>query len=272
VDDVTFTPGPPYTSVGLRSLGDEPWLVADEHRAAELAEKRRLWAERPDEVFAALPGTEAAGAEVLDAVVTWLRANDLDGPGTPDPPEHPLGRAGLLVQEDLCVLVARDGTWHLDAASLHFPSHWRLADKLGHPLTHLHTPVAHYREEVAAKVETVHDRLRPGRPLLRRNWSLHENDHLFAPVPPQPNRLPAIDPGDWWLRSERQTLVALPASGAVLFTIRVQQARLEVLRQRPAQAAALAATVRAASPEQRAYKGITDATDPLLTWLDTASP
>jgi hypothetical protein len=273
LDELSFPVGPPHLSMGVRALGDEPWLVADEHRAVELAEKRRLSEERPDEVFAALPGTEAAGAEVLDAVVTWLRANDLDAPGAAQAPSHPLGRAGLLVQEDLCLLVERGGGWHLDAASLHFPSHWRLADKLGLPLSEVHGPVAHYGDELTAKVDTVHGRLRPGRTLLRRNWTLHEADHLFAPVPAgwSDAERAAPDPARWTLRSERQTLLALPTSGAVLFTIRTQQAPLGVLARRPDRAAELAACVRSLSPGLEAYKGLGPVRDPLLAWLDALS-
>jgi hypothetical protein len=270
LDDLSFPVGPPHLSMGLRALGDEPWLVADEHRATDLAEKRQLTAERPDEVFAARPGTEVAGAEVLDAVVTWSRAHDLDAPGADEAPAHPLGRAGLLVQEDLCLLVDHGGSWHLDAASLHFPSHWRLADKLGLPLAAVHGPVAHYEDELARKVDTEHARMQPGRPMLRRNWTLHEHDTLFAPVPVGWSDAEVADPHPerWTLRSERQTLLALPSSGSVLFTIRTQQVPLGVLARRPDRAADLAAGLRSLSPELEAYKGLAPVRAPLLTWLD----
>ena len=270
LDDLVFSVGPPHLSMGVRALGEEPWLVADEHRADELAEKRRLAAERRDAVCAARPATVAAGSAVLDAVVSWLRANDLDAPGSPHLPAHPLGRAGLLVQEDLCLLVERGGAWHLDAASLHFPSHWRLADKLGRPLAEVHGPVAHYDEELAGKVDTVHQRLQPGRVLLRRNWTLHEHDHLFAPTSAGWSDAAVADPqpATWTLRSERQTLRSLPTSGSVLFTIRTQQVPLGVLHRRPDRAGDLAACVRSLSPELERYKGLAPIREPLLAWLD----
>jgi hypothetical protein len=260
--------------MGLRALGDEPWLVADEHRPVQLAEKRRLTDEQPGEVFAALPGTEAAGGQVLEQVVAWLHAQDLDAPGIDPAPSHPLARAGLLVQEDLCLLRARDGGWHLDAASLHFPSHWRLADKLGAPLDEVHGPVAHYQDELATKVETVHGRLRPGRPMLRRNWTIHEHDHLFAPTPLGWSARatgPDADPATWTLRSERQTLLALPSTDAVLFTIRTQQVPLGVLRTRPDRAGDLAMSVRSLSGDLLAYKGLGPVQDRLVAWLAEAA-
>jgi len=274
LDDLAFTVGPPHLSMGVRALGDEPWLVADDHRRAELAEKRRLTRERPEEVFAALPGTEAAGGQVLEAVVSWLGTQDLDAPGVDPPPTHPLARAGLIVQEDLCLLRQHDGAWHLDAASLDFPSHWRLADKLGTPLDVVHGPVAHYGDQLASKVDTVHGRLRPGRPMLRRNWTIHEEDHLFAPAPAGWSANAAhgeVHPARWTLRSERQTLLALPDTGAVLFTIRTQQVPLGVLAARPDRAGDLAGCVRALSDDLRAYKGLAPVQAPLLEWLDSVA-
>jgi hypothetical protein len=36
LDDLSFVVGPPQLSMGLRALGDEPWLVADEaHRGGK---------------------------------------------------------------------------------------------------------------------------------------------------------------------------------------------------------------------------------------------
>ena len=107
-----------------------------------------------------------------------------------------------------------DGRYRLEAASLCFPSHWRLHDKLGHSLATIHAPVPHYAEELAAKVDTFFDRLRVDRPVQRRNLSIHSHDDLFRPEPhespasfaPEPSGVDQV-----WLRSERQTLVRLPA-------------------------------------------------------------
>ena len=52
-----------------------------------------------------------------------------------------------------------------------------------------------------------------------------------------------------WLRSERQTLVRLPRTGAVLFTIKTQQCPMSVLAQRREVARALAVKLRALEPE-----------------------
>lgn len=248
LDELSLEPGPPWLALGTRGLLTDDWLLVDDDRDRDLARKLELLAERPDAVFAVLPSSQVddASAEVLELVV--------DATGErPAPGLHPLDAAGRLVQEDLCVLIERDGAPHLDAASLCFPSYWRMHDKLGQPMAAVHGPVAHYPDELAARVDRFLAALRPDRPVWRRNWSIHDDPSYFLPDPTPPR---PIDPPDGlWLRSERQTLRRLPRSGAIVFTIRTQQVPLAVLVERPDVASRLAAAIAAWSPELQAYKG-----------------
>jgi hypothetical protein len=265
--------GPPWLSMGLSRCGPEGWLWPDDLRDAELAEKDRLLAERHDEVFAARPGTDAAGAETLDLVQGWLAEHrpELPGPAVPDG-VHPLEAAARLVQEDLCLMVERDGASHLDAACLCFPSHWRLSDKLGRPAAEVHGPVPRYDTELSDRVDRYLTRLRPDVIGVRRNWTVHDSPALFAPERPAPGALTAEEVADrLWLRSERQTLRRLPRSDAVLFTIRVQQAPFGVLAERPAVAAALAARMRAQPTELTDMNGLAAYEEAVLAWLDGAA-
>ena len=109
-----------------------------------------MLAARHDEVFAAQPGTEAAGAEVLDLLADHLpkrfptqypRMNttiavaatgDMVGIGAPG--VHPLETAARLVPEDLCLMRRIESGYVLAAACVCFPSRWRLADKIGRSL------------------------------------------------------------------------------------------------------------------------------------------
>ncbi len=253
--------GPPWLAMGLARVPEAEWLLVDDQRPAELAERERLLAERHDEVFAALPGTEAAGAEVLRLVAGWLAERGFDA--TPAPAVHPLEAAGRLVQEDLVLMVERDGDLHLDAACLCFPSHWRLADKVGRSTRAVHGPVPGYGEELAVRVDRFLTRLRAGVVTARRNWSVHPSADLFAPVPPPPA------PGaDLWIRSERQTLRRLEGTGAVLFTIRVQQTPVASLVHRPDVARRLAARLRAQPPVFTAYQGLALRLPEILAGLD----
>jgi hypothetical protein len=273
--------GPPWLAMGLRKGDDDGWLVADARRDDELAEKDRLLAERWDDVVHLGPGTEPAGEEVLALVERWLATHsELGGihranvprnpPSSRD--EHPLVAAARLVQEDLCLMVPRPGPdgvvrHHLDAAVLCFPSHWRLADKAGGSAAAIHGPVPTYADDLAEKVDRYLARLRPDVIGVRRNWSIHDDPALHAPVRPDP---PATtDPSRLWLRSERQTLRALPVSVGVLFTIRVQQTPFPTLAERPDIATALAGRLRAQPAELVEMNGLAGRHVGVASWLES---
>jgi hypothetical protein len=249
LDELPLEPGPPWLSMATRNLDAADWLIVDDDRDRDLVRKQVLLAERPAEVFAALdtPAVASASLEVLELV--------LAATGTVTAPAdlHPLDAAARLVQEDLCLMVLRDGAPHLDAASLCFPSYWRLADKLGRPMAAVHGPVAHYGDELATKVDTFLQRLRPERPVWRRNWSIHDDPTYFLPDPTPPYA--GTPPEGLYLRSERQTLRRLTRADVVLFTIRTQQVPLEVVSERPDIAHRIAAAVAHWSPTLAAYKG-----------------
>ena len=237
--------------MGIRTLDLNDWLVIDDRFRAEVDLKGDLLVERPDEVFAARPAAAKASIEVLELILAWLAIHHPDLVTATDSScqsRHPLDRAGRLVSEDLCLMVPVGDTYLLEAASLCFPSHWRLHDKLGRSLAAIHAPVPHYSEELEAKVDLFFRRLHIDRPVQRRNLSIHSHDTLFSPGPfesPASFAPDAAGIDQVWLRSERQTLVRLPRTGAVLFTIKTQLCPASDLASRPDVAGALAASLRA---------------------------
>ena len=210
--------------MGLSRVDDSEWLVVDDHRDEELALKRAL-----------LPITATRSSSPCRTSTPPPPAPNCSGcwfavapiAATIDPEfEGALERAALSVQEDLCVLLPDEhGRLVLAAACVCFPSHWRLADKMGKPAWAIHGPVPRYDDELARKVDTFLDRLRPPAVMKRRNWTIHESADLFAPARAG-DADPAIPPEDLWLRSERQTLRRLPDTDAVVFTIRTQQVQI----------------------------------------------
>lgn len=253
LDEVPLRAGPPWLTMGTHALDLRRWLLVDDRREDELALKARLLAEHHDEVVAVLPGSERAAAELEGAVRSWLRAHraDLAPPSVPGG-LHPIDAGGRLVQEDLCLVeerpTPRGRRWILTAASVCFPSHWLIGEKLGRSVAEIHGPVPHYDEELRARVDTFLSRLRADRPVWRRNLSVHAHDDLFCPGPHEapdsypPGPTPHLE--GVWLRSEYQTLRRLPGSGAVAFTIRTQVCPAGVLAQRPDVAAALGTRLR----------------------------
>jgi hypothetical protein len=264
-----FEAGPHRLQMGLMALKPQDWIEIDDTLASTLVAKRRLLAERHDEVFAALPGTEAAGAEVLDLLADHLprrfptqypRMNttiaiaatgDLVGIGTPG--VHPLETAARLVPEDLCLMRRTESGYVLAAASVCFPSRWRLADKIGRSLAAIHEPVPGYAETL-------------GRPVWRLNWTIHDSPALFQPAgtkrPPPTDFARAV-----FLRVERQTLRRLPQSGDVLFTIRTYVTPLGEIAQDADTARRLAAAIETLPGALRDYRSLTQFADALVAWL-----
>jgi hypothetical protein len=263
LDEVRLEPGPPWLTMGTRAHDERDWLVIDDRRDAELALKQQLLTERHDDVFAALPHCLAAAEETLELVTDWLGRHDRR-PAPVDEPCHPLDHAGRLVQEDLCLMAPDEtGAVVLAAGSVCFPSHWRLADKLGRPAAAIHAPVPHYDEELRDRVDLFLDRLRPEGSAQRRNLSVHDHDDLYAPEPHESPASFTDDPADVWLRSERQTLRRLPRTGAVLFTIKTQQCRLVEVTDRPDLCRRLADKLAAVAADAVAR----DDEPPFPTWL-----
>ena len=126
---------------------------------------------------------------------------------------------GRLVQNDFCIL-QKIGKQHvLTAAALCFPASWSLEEKFLKPLIDIHTPVKEYNDVIAKRVQRLFDGLQIDRPLWRFNALYYEDPHLFQPRRAnQPRRKPTPNKANYY-RSERQTLVKLPKSGAIIFGI-----------------------------------------------------
>jgi dimethylamine monooxygenase subunit A len=257
LDELDLSVAEQHLRMGTRSLPAEQWLLSDEHAAEELALRRRLLREQRSLVFACTPHAEAAAREAAELVRQTIGALIED--------DHPLARAGGSVQEDLCLVVHHHGAWHLEGAVLCFPSLWMLGEKLGRPLSNVHEPVAHYAEELSARVDTFFDRLPSDRLVWRRNFSVWPELWLWAPCTSFDEAFGG-SPSDLWIRSERQTLRRLPQTGTILFTIRVQVTPVAVLADRPDRALDLATWLASpAGAERRRQLGAASA--PLAAWL-----
>ena len=236
-----FLDGSWRLAMGLKALDLHDWIEIDDSFAGQLAERRALLASRRDEVCLALPESRIGQAEVLALLLDHLPdrfpevyrrgATAIENLVTGERfeldleawREAPLEVAGRLVQEDLCLMRRSEQGYRLIAGVLCFPSHWRLADKLGRPLDLIHGPVPGFGEQLAATVERFFGNLQVERPVWRVNWSLVDTPELFLPPEHrlQPKRVEAERAGEQvWLRVERQTLRRLPRTRDVLFTIR----------------------------------------------------
>jgi len=214
---------------GMRPIGPDDWMFVDEVYGAQMRLRETLLATRRGDVVAVQPDAEAAAREVLEITLDVLsrRAgfnlspDSVRCPDARDVPVDrgdPLGTVGRLLQEDVCILEKEADEHVLTGAVLVFPSGWTLSQKLGRPLLRIHQPVPEYDGDVAKRVQRLFDGLRTGRPLMRSNLLWHGEPMLFAPRTEENPRDPAADMPPY-LRSERQCLVRLPRTGAVIFTI-----------------------------------------------------
>lgn len=218
-------------------VGD--WLLRDEAFAGQMAERDRLIAGHGQAVHALLPEGRAAADELYGLVLDKLRADrgyavDAGSVLRPDgvrvglDPDMPLLTLGRLVQQDLCLMQAGASSEHvLTGAILCFPASWTLAQKIGRPLTAIHVPVATYDADMARRVQRLFDAVRVESPLMRFNALVYDD-----PVLHQPRREGVERPRPvqrLYLRSERQCLLRLPQSGAVLFSIHTYLVRMEAL-------------------------------------------
>jgi dimethylamine monooxygenase subunit A len=284
-----FETGPYRMAMSLVTVPDAEWFELDARYVDEMAERRRLLAERHDDVFGVLPEAEAASREVLQRIVAYLTTQfpywfALDG-GTlfnrltdeswhlGDPPCHPLELAGRLVQEDLCIIHSDGDAARFTAAVLCFPSRWRLHEKLGRPLTAVHGPVPFYAQRLATPVDRFMAKVKPGHIASRLNWSVLDDAAMYQPGGKWREAtnaaVTAENAGDMlYLRVERQTLTRLPQSGAVLFGIRVHSYPLVAAITTATAAARLAEAVRALPEETVHYKSLKAFGPALLAWLD----
>ncbi len=249
--------------MGLRPLGADPTFVTDDRAPAELALKAHLFDTRREEVLAVLPAGEEPAAELAHTVCTRM-----DRPL--DPAFHPLEAAARLVQEDLTIVRPTPRGHVLVAGAVCFPSGWYLREKLGLPLVAVHGPIEGYAEEIAAGVERFFERLEVGRPYRRRNWFLYDDPSLFQPWDPSGEVEVTIQnaPELIVIRSEREVMLRLADSGAIVFTIRTQQARLGSLRRRPELAASMARYLRESPEAVHRLKGVAGYLSQVLSALD----
>lgn len=225
---------------GILPVEGDDWLRRDEAFAAQMAERDRLLAERRAAVYADTPGVGPAASELLVKVLAWCagqpgyrreggRVCRPDGVWVALDQEPPLVTAGRLVQEDLCILEKQGAEHVLTGAVLCFPASWTLAEKIGRPLLAIHIPVAQYTEDMARRVQRLFDAIRPEQPLWRANALTYADPTLHQPRTEGDRRPRPASAERHFMRSERQCLIRLPQTQAVVFTIHTYVVPLSAL-------------------------------------------
>lgn len=227
---LSYDPTTPRPLPGIAPMDPADWIIVDDAHAAQMQERARLLAQQPDKVQQMHPDARPAALELLDKVLAVLAARPdhhvssaavqrPDGGLVTLDRDDPMGTLGRLVQQDLCLMEKRGAEHVLTAAVLCFPASWTLAEKYLRPLTGIHVPVDSYDDSMARRVQRLFDGVQVGRPLWRFNALWYADPTLHQPrreADPRPERS-AEDAG--FLRTERQSLVRLPHTDAVVFGI-----------------------------------------------------
>ncbi len=208
---------------GTQPCDADDWLRVDEAYAAQMAYREALLADRTDAVLYENDATRDTADEVLEEALTILpdlgftvAANHVtrpDGRVVPLDRAAPLWTLGHLVQEDICILEKQGDEHVMTSAVLCFPANWRLAEKINRPLTGIHVPVPEYDENIAKRVQRLFDGVRVGKPMWRFNKLAYVDADLH-----QPYKRDVVDEMPF-VRSERQCILRMPRSEAVVFTI-----------------------------------------------------
>jgi hypothetical protein len=276
-------------SMGIISLNLDEWLEPDEYYYRELLEKEALLANQNNEVFQSKKGSQLAQQEVLDLIIDYMNTFHselvrIDGDkifidgikrnfSRKEFAEMPLNLAGRIVQEDLCLMAPGDTGYTLEAASLCFPSRWRLIDKIGKRMVDIHSPVPDYENKLARPVDRYFDKLDINKPVWRVNWSLTDDPDLYQPIrktsTDYARSINSKNAGDLiFLRCERQTLRRLPNTGWILFSIKTYVDKVSALACQPEALVDLAHSVKNMSADMQQYKNIAPYRKQLLEYLD----
>lgn len=199
------------------------WLRLDDAYAAQMQYRKQLLAERPNAVLFEKGQAQDANKEVLEDALKLLPALGFavsttavicpDGRDVQIDYDNPLWTLGHLVQEDVCVLTKQGAEHVMTAAVLCFPANWRLAEKINRPLTGIHDPVDEYDDNIARRVQRLFDGVKVGRPMWRFNKLPYDDPDLH-----QPYKREVTDAAPY-IRSERQCILRLAKTDAVIFTI-----------------------------------------------------
>ncbi len=243
-------------------------LEADAHQLTRLVPGSPLWNEKRAVLQAGVSRQCAPGFDAAPALAAIAARAHLEGVAQSLDDNTPLE---LAFEEDFAVL---DGdTTQLSWLCVCVPSHWAPEDKVGLPFAAVHAPVADGALLVAASAQLAR-LVTGGQRWERYVWTIspsgrHDQHPRRHPREPWP---PAADPQAFaqgcWLRAERQTFFPVgQGTRQAVFTIRVMLQPLTEAVDSPDKARRLHDSLASMTEGVLAYKGLTQARDPLLRWL-----
>jgi len=297
-----FRWGPYHITMGLRNMNWDDWIELDNHYFRFHADKAQRIIERGTKCSYtdSDPKVYDGAIELLEELCSYLPQRyptlykatpvGMDNLLTDETfniqerplVEDPMQMAARMTQDDLAIMFEKeDGQYYLLAGSILLAGFWKLEDKLGMPLSEIHTSgdVPGYKEKLEKGMMNFFRRVQPNGPVQRNNYFIQVDDSLpwSSSIGPEDGA-----PGEvgWftaeknkaishhYFRSERQSLRRLPRSGGVVFTIRTYFHPITEICEEPGVPGRLASAVRSWGDDVSRYKGKERYGEVLLEYLD----
>jgi hypothetical protein len=241
---------------------------------ALLAERRRWLRAEPERYAAFLPEGAAllndCGALVQNAGAFSAREH-LRWSSLADPAVRCRALGEILEPDFLLLKPDASGVFRLLGGCVVFPSAWSLDEKIGKPIDSIHAPVPSLNRQLGRSIHGFLGKVTPGHAWLRHNWGLSNSPELNQhPTRALPRLDASVHVDDVWLRVERQAFVALPASGGILFGIRIEMHPLRKVANNAIAAPRLARALKTMPEETAAYKGLAAARERIASLLGPA--
>ncbi len=223
--ELPYDPLTPRALPGISAMSMQDWLHQDEAFESQMARRDQLLSNAYDDVVAMDGQAKEPAQELLDLVVSLTYPNcsshvvRADGVSVAVDRDNPLLTLGRLVQEDFCILQKQGDEHVLTGAVLCFPASWTLSEKFMRPLIAIHDGVEGYDDGIARRVQRLFDGVKAGKPMWRFNALWYRDSELHQPRSFLQRRVQPDQKAAEFLRSERQCILRLPQSGAVVFSI-----------------------------------------------------
>jgi len=235
----------------------DKWLAPDQEYREQMGVRKALFEKRPKDILKVLPGEEQrvneAAQEFLEMTANHLttqfpekfvkegtvikaRETGIEVNLDPKVGGHPLEKLGLLIQDDVTInLKNSDGKVVMAGGFLATPTNWALQDFIGMDVHAIHAGVPEYENRLKKTVEGAVERGVRGKCIGRNNWFLVTNPELALPsyrtsTYKEPTITDQNVGQNVFLRSELESIVNLPKTGATIFTIRPRVWSLEFVK------------------------------------------
>ncbi|KAG9125855.1 hypothetical protein FRC07_005917 [Ceratobasidium sp. 392] len=295
---------PYYQTMAHQPLLPNDWIELSSSYRWYLEEKQRVIAEQGKNVIDSLPENDAACGELLECVVEYLTVRyptlfdrlleptqdgkELDGIYSRVTEERyqwargcpPEGVEGLTIVSRLTecdFLMARereDGHVYFVGGLVAFPGFYLLSKKIGKSMYEVHMPVPQFNQKLLVSVERTLKRMDPNAPFERSSWEIVDDNNLFyhnIATLPDGGKC-TVDPGELYLRIDRQAFRKLPRSKVITFAVHPLIKKMRDIRKdSPLVPALLAKIHEEGSRDLMVYKVADAYQAELLPWLEAAT-